>query len=90
MGFVGKAYKKGDLYLISEITGNDMIIGHGETIEEAMKSFEEAVLKYLREYSKDSQRKMILRRFTNREKIHAKLQSIYKREVNRRMQRDLR
>lgn len=84
-GFVGQIARKGDLYLVSEITGRTEMTGSGETIEAALLSFETAVRRILRETAKDSQRKMLIRRFAKTEAIHAKLNAINKAELQRRV-----
>lgn len=86
-GFVGEVRRKGDLYIVSEITGKPNIVGQGATIETALTSFEQAVKAVLRETSKDSQRKMIARRFRKVEKLHTKINSINRAQLLRKVNR---
>ena len=77
-GFVGHVYKKGDYYIVSEVTGVPNITGSGNTIEEALFEFEKSVLSNLRETSKDSQKKMVIRLFRNSGRIQSKVRSMKK------------
>ena len=86
-GFVGSVTLKGDLYIISEITGKPQITGHGETVEKAILSFEKAVREILRETAKDSQRKMLIRRFAKAQTIHSRINAINQAELKRRVDR---
>ena len=86
-GFVGSVVKKGDLYIVSEITGRPQIVGNGATVEEALLSFEKAVRNRLRETSKHSQRKMIMRKFAKTEAIHSRINAINRAELQRRVDR---
>ena len=86
-GFVGSVKKKGDFYIVSEITGRPQIVGHGVTVEEALLSFEKSVREVLRETSKDSQRKRLMRRFAKTEAIHSRINAINRAELQRRLER---
>ena len=84
-GFVGHVVRKGDLYVIREITGKTNIVGSGKTIEDALVNFEKAVCSNLRETAKDSQYKMLVRRFRKAEAIHSRVNSINKARLKRRV-----
>lgn len=84
-GFVGQVARKGDLYLVSEITGKTEMTGSGETVEAALLSFESAVRRVLRETAKDSQRKMLIRRFAKTEAIHSRVNAINRAALQRRV-----
>ena len=86
-GFVGSVVKRGDLYIVSEITGRPEIVGNGATVEDALLDFEKSVRKVLRETSKDSQRKMLIRRFAKAEAIHSRINAINRAELQRRVDR---
>ena len=86
-GFVGSVIRKGDLYIVSEITGKSQITGYGETVEDALLSFEKAVRKSLRETAENSQRKMLIRRFEKAEAIHSRINAINQAELKRRVDR---
>ena len=86
-GFVGAVVRRGDLYIVSEITGRAEIVGNGATVEDALLDFEKSVRRVLRETSKDSQRKMLIRRFAKAEAIHSRINSINRAELQRRVDR---
>ena len=86
-GFVGAVVRRGDLYIVSEITGRPEIVGNGETVEDALLDFEKSVRRVLRETSKDSQRKMLIRRFSKAEAIHSRINAINRAELQRRVDR---
>lgn len=83
-GFVGNIERKGELYLIKQITGRPAIVGQGSTIEEALASFENAVIDLLKDTSRDSQKKMIIRKYAKAEAIHKRLRAIKEAELLRR------
>ena len=84
-GFVGHIVARGDFYVVSEITGKTNIVGHGETIEQALLNFEKAVRSNLRETAKDSQFKMLTRRFHKAEAIHSRINSINQKKLKRKV-----
>lgn len=86
-GFVGSVVRRGDLYIVTEITGKTDIVGNGETVEAALLDFERAVRQNLRETCKDSQRKMLMRRFAKTEAIHSRINAINRAELQRRVDR---
>ena len=86
-GFVGNVVKRGDMYIVSEITEKPQIVGQGSTVEEALISFEKAVRRVLRETAKDSQKKMLIRRFAKAERIHSRINSINHKQLQRKIDR---
>lgn len=86
-GFVGQVHRKGDLYIVEEVTGRTNIVGSGETVEVALYDFEAAVRRNLKEQAHDSQRKMLLRRFAKMEEIHSRVNKINRAALKRRVDR---
>ena len=86
-GFVGSVTKKGELYVVTEITGRPNIVGSGETVEDALLAFEKSVRGVLRETSKNSQRKMLMRRFAKTEALHSRINAINQAALKRRVDR---
>lgn len=68
-GFVGQVVVKHGYYVISNITENPVLIGAGRNIETAMAAFQKTVDAHLRALSRNSQEKMLVRRFRKRELI---------------------
>ena len=84
-GFVGSVVKKGELYVVTEITGRPNIVGSGETVEEALLAFEASVRGVLRETCENSQRKMLMRRFAKTEALHSRINAINQTALKRRV-----
>lgn len=88
-GFVGHVERKGDLYVVSEISGRTSIVGSGETIDQALFEFEKSVRRALSETAQDSQAKMIIRRFARKEEIQSRVNRINRAKLKRRVDRAL-
>lgn len=84
-GFVGVIKRKGDFYVITQITGSPHIAGAGESVEDALSDFQRNVRAYLRETAKDSQKKMLVRRFAKMEALHKHTRELSEIEIKRRL-----
>lgn len=82
-GFVGAIERKGDYYVIVQVTGNPPIAGAGDTIESAIDAFQKSVRMFLRETAKDSQKKMLVRKFEKMENIHKRVRELSEQEIAR-------
>lgn len=84
-GYVGSVERRGDLYVVSEISGKTAIVGSGATIEEALFEFEKSVRHALNETAQDSQAKMLVRRFARKEEVQSRINRINRAKLKRRV-----